>query len=249
MNGGRNGASAVDAAGLKMAGSQGSAATRSPLQLTLLALSALLEYPDAEVRAAHDELAAALRDAAILSRGRLTELRALLRQFGSLDPYELEARYVATFDHGRRSTSLHLFEHVHGDSRDRGGALVDLQQTYERAGLRLNSGELPDHLTVLLQFAATLPDAQARAFVGETAHLLNPLCAALRARRSPYASVIAALLELLGQRPQPVPVPEEPDLDEAWAEPPAFGGCPTSGRSASGGEQPLQFIHHPRGPI
>jgi nitrate reductase molybdenum cofactor assembly chaperone NarJ/NarW len=85
---------------------------------------------------------------------------------------EVEARYVETFDRGR-ATSLHLFEHVHGDSRDRGPAMIDLVQTYEKAGLYLGPEELPDHLCVVLEFASTQPPALARAFLGEMAHILQ----------------------------------------------------------------------------
>ena len=78
------------------------------------------------------------------------------REMERADPIELEARYVELFDRGR-ATSLHLFEHVHGDSRDRGPAMIDLTQTYEKAGLLLGPHELPDHLCVVLEFASTQP--------------------------------------------------------------------------------------------
>ncbi|MET5021328.1 nitrate reductase molybdenum cofactor assembly chaperone, partial [Burkholderia pseudomallei] len=76
------------------------------------------------------------------------------------------------FDRGR-STSLHLFEHVHGDSRDRGPAMIDLAQTYEKAGLHLGPAELPDYLPVVLEFASTQPPKEARAFLAEMTHILN----------------------------------------------------------------------------
>ncbi|MCP2937330.1 nitrate reductase molybdenum cofactor assembly chaperone, partial [Salmonella enterica subsp. enterica serovar Typhimurium] len=82
-----------------------------------------------------------------------------------------EAAYVELFDRGR-STSLHLFEHVHGDSRDRGPAMIDLAQTYEKAGLYLAEGELPDYLPVVLEFVSTQPAREARAFLGEMTHIL-----------------------------------------------------------------------------
>ena len=107
------------------------------------------------------------------------------------------------FDRGRQ-TSLHLFEHVHGNSRDRGPALIDLMQTYEKAGLQFNADELPDHLPVVLEFASTQPPEVAKEFLGEMAHILNALFSALVARNSPYASVIAAVLEVSGQRVQSV---------------------------------------------
>ena len=107
------------------------------------------------------------------------------------------------FDRGR-GTSLHLFEHVHGDSRDRGPAMIDLAQTYEKAGLLLAPGELPDYLPAVLEFVSTQPPREAKAFLGEMAHILNAIFGALQKRESAYASVLGALLELAGEKAQPV---------------------------------------------
>lgn len=210
-------------------------------RLTLRVLAALLGYPGDALRAALPELAAALRQEAALPRTRLEELQALVQQLGALDPYEAEARYVETFDRGR-ATSLHLFEHVHGDSRERGPALVDLGQTYERAGLVLQGKELPDHLPVVLEFASTQPEATAREFLGEMAHILTAVFSALRERESPYASAIAAVLEIAGHKVERVPVAAEPALDEAWAEPPAFDGCSTRGQARPDAPQPIHIV-------
>jgi nitrate reductase delta subunit len=209
--------------------------------LTLRVLAALLGYPGAHLRTALPELAEALARDSSLPRARRAELDALMRWMRHSDPYEVEARYVDTFDRGR-ATSLHLFEHVHGDSRERGPALVDLRQTYERAGLHLSTHELPDHLPVVLEFASTQPDKVAREFLGEMAHILNAIFSALLERGSPYASVIAAVLELAGEKAQAVPVPEEPALDEAWAEPPAFDGCSTRGQGKPEAPQPIHIV-------
>ena len=210
-------------------------------RLTLRVLAALLGYPDAELRAALPELAAALRREAALPRTRLAELQALIHQLATLDRYEVEARYVETFDRGR-ATSLHLFEHVHGDSRERGPALVDLGLTYERAGLVLRGRELPDHLPVVLEFASTQPEPVAREFLGELAHILVGLFSALRDRESPYASVVAALLEAAGHKAERVPVAAEPPIDDTWAEPPAFDGCSTRGQARPDAPQPIHIV-------
>jgi nitrate reductase delta subunit len=90
------------------------------MRLTLRALARLLAYPDAELRAHLPALIDALQPSS-LPAARVAELQALAQQLGAMDPYEAEERYVETFDRGRR-TSLHLFEHMHGDSRDRGPA-------------------------------------------------------------------------------------------------------------------------------
>jgi len=215
--------------------------------LTLRVLGALLGYPGHPLRGALPELGDALDRDCGLSRSRLAELDALMRWMSASDPFEVEARYVETFDRGR-ATSLHLFEHVHGDSRERGPALVDLQKTYEAAGLRLEGSELPDHLPIVLEFASTQPEAVAREFLGEMAHVLIAIFSALLERESPYASVIAAVLELSGQKVQAVTVPLEPALDDAWAEPPAFDGCSTRGQARPDVPQPIHIVRKTTAP-
>jgi nitrate reductase delta subunit len=210
-------------------------------RLTLRALAALLGYPDARLRAALPQLADALALDRGLPASRRHELLALTAQLAALDPYDTEARYVETFDRGR-ATSLHLFEHVHGDSRERGPALVDLGRSYEAAGLVLQGKELPDHLPIMLEFASTQPDPAAREFLGEIAHILRAIFSALRERESPYASVIAAVLELAGRKVERVPVAAEAALDDAWAEPPAFDGCSTQGQARPGAPQPIHLV-------
>ena len=215
------------------------------MRLTLRALARLLAYPDAELRAQLPALIDALQAEQTLPAARVAELQALAQQLGAMDPYEAEERYVETFDRGRR-TSLHLFEHIHGDSRDRGPALIDLTQTYEKAGLRLDTTELPDHLGVVLEFASTQPPAVAREFLAEMAHVLGALFSALQAKDSPYASVVAAVLEAAGEKAQAVAIAPEPELDEAWAEPEAFDGCATRGQNRPGQPQTVHFVRKAR---
>ncbi len=143
-------------------------------------------------------------------------------------------------------TSLHLFEHIHGDSRERGPALIDLTQTYERAGLYLDAQEMPDHLGVVLEFASTQPTQVAREFLAEMAHILNALLSALQAKDSPYASVLATVLEAAGETAQAVSIAPEPDMDEAWAEPEAFDGCATRGQNRPDQPQPIQIVRKAR---
>ena len=215
------------------------------LRLTRRALGYLLGSPDAQLRSVMPQLVDALRSEGALTSERMSEIEAVCQHLAALDPLEVEARYVDNFDRGRQ-TSLHLFEHVHGDSRDRGPALIDLMQTYEKAGLQFNADELPDHLPVVLEFASTQPPEVAKEFLGEMAHILNALFSALVARNSPYASVIAAVLEVSGQRVQSVALTPEPEMDEVWAEPEAFGGCSTQGQSKPDQPQPMHFVRTPR---
>jgi nitrate reductase delta subunit len=211
---------------------------------TLRVFSHLLDYPSHDVRTHLAELQTALRDEGAIGGTRLAEIDSLLQWIANTAPLDVEADYVAVFDRGR-STSLHLFEHIHGDSRDRGPAMIDLTQTYEKAGLYLAEGELPDFLPALLQFVSTQPPREARSFLAEMAEILNALFSALKLRQSPYASVIGALIELAGETAQAVALAPEAPLDEAWSEPVAFDGCSTQGQARPGQPQPIHMIKKP----
>ena len=211
------------------------------MQKTLRVLAALLGYPDARLRGHLAEMRDLLRDERALAQSRLSELDVLMDTLVRADPLEAEAAYVELFDRSR-ATSLHLFEHVHGESRDRGPAMIDLGQTYEKAGLVLAEGELPDYLPAVLEFVSTQPPREARAFLAEMAHIFNAIFGALRQRDSAYASVLGALLELAGEKAQPVaPAAEEP-LDESWAEPVVFDGCSSKGQARPGQAQPIHLV-------
>ena len=209
--------------------------------LSLRVLARLLSYPDAEL---HEHLSAmrdVLRSEAAVTQNRLDELDALIAWLMATEALEIEANYVQLFDHGR-ATSLHLFEHVHGDSRDRGPAMIDLGQTYDKAGLYLAPDELPDYLPAVLEFVSTQPPAEAVAFLGEMAHILNAIFSALQQRQSPYASIIGALLELAGEKAQAVKLAPEEPLDAAWEEPIVFDGCSSKGQAKPDQPQPIHII-------
>ena len=218
-----------------------------PLAHTLRVLAALLSYPDAAHREWLAEFPAILDAEAAVPLARREELKSFVRRLASMDELAAEADYVQLFD-GGRATSLHLFEHVHGDSRDRGPAMVDLVQTYEQNGLILAPHELPDYLPVILEFASTRPAEEARAFLGEFTHLLQSVFSALVKRESAYASVLGALIELGGGRAEPVAFTEDAPLDDTWEEPPVFGGCSTVGQSKPGQPQPIHLVKKPVSP-
>ena len=215
--------------------------TTTTLSKSCRVLARLLDYPHAEMRAALPELFAVLTEEGALSPARLAELKALMGTLQQGDAYEVEARYVESFDRGR-ATSLHMFEHVHGDSRDRGPALVDLQQTYEAGGMFFEASELPDYLPVVLEFASTQPAETAKAFLAEMAHILNVIHSGLIKRDNPYAAAIGAVLELAGEKPQAVQITVDEPLDEAWQEPAAFDGCSSKGQSKPGAPQPIHIV-------
>jgi nitrate reductase molybdenum cofactor assembly chaperone NarJ/NarW len=211
---------------------------------SLRVLAALLGYPHARMRVFLPEMRTLLADERALSNERRAELETLMDTLRRTDPLTAESDYVELFDRGR-ATSLHLFEHVHGDSRERGPALIDLGQTYEKAGLILAEGELPDYLPAVLEFVSTQPPREARAFLGEMAHIFNAIFGALQRRNSAYASVLGALLDLAGEKPQPVkPAADEP-LDESWAEPVVFDGCSSKGQARPGQAQPIHIVRSP----
>ena len=212
-----------------------------PMARTLRALSRLLSYPDAELRANLGAIGKALQSEGALGAARRAELDALVAAIERQSPLDAEADYVQLFDSGRR-TALHLFEHVHGDSRDRGPAMIDLARTFEQAGLYLAGGEMPDYLPVVLEFASTQPPREAAAFLGEIAHLLNVIFNALQQRRSRYASVLGALLDLAGEPSRPVAIADEEPLDASWAEPAAFAGCASAGQARPDTPQPVQIV-------
>lgn len=214
--------------------------TPKPMSLTLRALARLLSYPDDALREHLGELRQVLRTEAALQPARLSEVEALIDGIAAQSAIDAEADYVQLFDSGRR-TSLHLFEHVHGDSRERGPALIDLAQTFEKAGLYLAEGEMPDHLPVVLEYASTQPAREAQAFLAEMAHIFNVIFSALVQRDSRYASALGALIELAGEKAAAVQVPDEAPIDETWAEPAAFDGCSTAGQQRPGQSQPIQI--------
>ncbi|MBN8735826.1 MAG: nitrate reductase molybdenum cofactor assembly chaperone [Xanthomonadales bacterium] len=196
--------------------------SKSPAML-LRALSALLAYPDAELRAALPEIVEAIRDARAVNTTMRKDLVALADEIASSDALEAEGRYVDLFDRGRR-TSLNLFEHVHGDGRQRGPAMLELKQRYLDAGMEPVADELPDHLPLLLEYLSCRDAGEVRDTIGEIAHILRVLGNTLLQRHSRYAAVMAALLALGGEKglDAEAPVPPAEDLDQAWEEKPAF---------------------------
>ena len=196
----------------------------------LKALGALLAYPSAELVAALPEIGALIDMEARLPADAKRRLRALREELAAGDLIDAQERYVALFDRGR-ATSLHLFEHVHGDSRDRGPAMVDLKEVYARAGLALAPGELPDYLPAVLEYLALRPLAEAKEMLGDCAHILRAVGGALQQRRSRYAAVPEALLLLIGERgldaaaADRAAAPDAP-LDDEWREEPVFFGPP-----------------------
>ena len=197
------------------------------------ALAVLLGYPTQELVEALPEIGATVDREPRLGARERAALRPLVDELAASDLLEAQERYVALFDRGR-ATSLHLFEHVHGESRDRGQAMVDLNAMYARAGLTLAANELPDYLPVLLEFASLQPDAVARDVLDDCAHIVRKVGEALARRGSPYAAVLSAVLALAGQpgleTTRAGGAEPERSLDEEWVEEPVIFG-PAAGAS------------------
>ncbi|GIX17538.1 MAG: respiratory nitrate reductase subunit [Rhodothalassiaceae bacterium] len=211
----------------------------------LKALSLLLCYPDAQMRAALGEVRAVLAADPRL-KGRLAaDLLRLVDMLRQREQLDCEEEYVRLFDRSR-ALSLDLFEHVHGEARDRGQAMVDLLALYERHGFAPATRELPDHLPVFLEFLALRPRDEARDLLLQTTHILGALADRLAERKSPYAAVFQALVAIAGGR---IAMPElatadAPDpgdlaaLDREWEEQPVTfgtGGCAASGLPRAAG--------------
>jgi len=216
--------------------------TPTAMDRTLKALSLVLSYPTRDLQAAMPEIGAVLAAETRLDAASRRALVPLVEALTERDIYELDETYVALFDRSR-TLSLNLFEHVHGESRDRGGAMVSLLEMYRAAGFEPATSELPDHLPVLLEFLATRPFAETRETLADAAHILAALAERLTRRGSPYAAAIAAVVHLAAANADAAAVAEllevpdeDPDdlaaLDEVWEEsevrfgPDPDAGCP-----------------------
>lgn len=149
----------------------------------------LLDYPTAQTLAMIDQLTSAAAGLPDEVRAHLDECLDYLR---TTPPLELAAAYVATFDMRRRA-SLHLTFYAYGDTRKRGMALLRFKHAYRHAGVELGDEELPDHLPVLLEFAATVDPIGGERLLGEHVPVLELLRLSLSDNSSPYAGVLAAI--------------------------------------------------------
>lgn len=214
------------------------------MNLTLKVLSALLTYPTADLQKVSSVIATVLEADKLLQARVRADVQKLANEIGSGDLYDLQERYVLLFDR-TRSLSLHLFEHVHGESRDRGQAMIDLKSQYEQAGLFMSTAELPDFLPLFLEYLATRPLKEACETLGQPAHIFAALAERLRKRQSPYEAVFRALIALSTAKPKEdevsallqLPDPDANDLaalDAAWEDEPVNFG-PGSGDGCKDG--------------
>ena len=141
------------------------------MALTYKALAVLLAYPAAAIQDLARPALQAIEDEGMVPAQIRRSLARLADELAEGDLFDLQERYVWQFDR-TRSLSLNLYEHVHGESRDRGQAMVALLELYRSKGVELSANELPDNLPVFLEFLSLLPEPEAASLLGEAAHVL-----------------------------------------------------------------------------
>jgi nitrate reductase delta subunit len=216
--------------------------------ITFKALSALLDYPTAEMIASLSAIEAALADERALGEEELLAVRHFICDLERRDLLDLQERWINLFDRSKR-LALHLYEHSYGESRDRGQAMVNLALTYRMNGFELNAAEMPDYLPLFLEFLGVIPEVHARRYLTDAIEIIEALRIRLEERDSTYAALLGALVTLAQREADDAEVeailagePEDPkdleELDKEWAEEPveftvgsALKDCPYSGDS------------------
>lgn len=194
---------------------------------TLKVLSLLLSYPEAEMLAALDALAAVVGQENLLLDDDKKSVLALIDAYRGTDLLDAQEAYVALFDRGR-FLSLHIFEHVHGESRDRGQAMVNLLQMYEAHGFEMSTHELPDYIPLFLEFLSQQGQAEAAQLLHDAMPVLSLLGARLAERGSNFRVIFDALAGFAGDpealadiRQQAATEGEDEtvvNMDEIWEE-------------------------------
>lgn len=211
-------------------------------------IGVLLDYPRDALWEHGEELLAAAQDDALPPARRMA-LVQYVRDLLATEPLEAQERWLALFDRGR-SMSLLLFEHIHGESRDRGQAMVDLIEAYRRNGYELSARELPDYLPLLLEYLGQRPPEEARDWLQHVSHIIGLLAARAGERGSSHAVLLETLVEYasgavdidaLRRRARQEPRDDTPEvMDQLWEEEAVrFGAeAPTQGCDPSATRAP-----------
>jgi nitrate reductase delta subunit len=220
--------------------------------ISFKALGALLDYPTDELQAAADEIEQALAEERALPEPELERVRGFIGALRSGSIMDLQEQWVSQFDRSKR-LALHLYEHSHGESRDRGQAMVNLALVYRMNGFELAAAEMPDYLPLFLEFLSVIPPVHARRYLGEAVEIIDALRIRLEERGSPHAALLGAVLALASREADEAEVeailasePDDPPdleaLDREWAEEPvdftagsALRDCAYSSASARAG--------------
>lgn len=194
-------------------------------------LGLLLSYPTADVLAHMDDLMQVLESEQLLPSRQLKKIKSFAASFRNRDIYDIQEEYVELFDRGR-SHCLQLFEHIHGESRDRGQAMVNLVEAYAEKGLYISAGELPDYLPLFLEFLSLCPADEAQELLGDPINVIAGIGVRLKKRGAPYAVVFESLQVLSKVKPdaeilektalEPLETLNPEDIDKEWEEANAF---------------------------
>ena len=166
-------------------------------QLKLISL--LLDYPQEELWSLGKDIRESIYALGFGNQAR-HDLHGFVDQLLASEPMQAEASWSETFDRGR-AMSLLMFEHIHGESRDRGQAMVDLMETYRKNGFEIDRRELPDYLPLLLEYLAQRPEDEGREWLSHLTQILNLLAARAHERNSPYAVLFEQLIRHAGETP------------------------------------------------
>jgi nitrate reductase delta subunit len=205
---------------------------------TFKLLGLLLTYPEGTVYSESNELLQTLRSEALLPEKIIKKVETFLTAQKVQDLMAVQEDYVETFDRGR-AHCLHLFEHIHGESRDRGQAMVDLSETYAAKGLHIDSSELPDYLPLFMEYLSRCELQDATELLGEAIDVIAVIGAKLKKRKSPYADIFTSIESLSVVKADTEKIktalreahkdPETlEELDKQWKEAEAFTGNPLS---------------------
>ncbi|MBK7362544.1 MAG: nitrate reductase molybdenum cofactor assembly chaperone [Micavibrio sp.] len=227
---------------------------------TLKVLGFLLTYPSAQQIEVLSECREILRNEKWIPDAALRKLNRLMEWMEGQDILDLQEEYVALFDR-TPSLSLHLFEHVHGDSRDRGPALVNLTNIYKDAGLVITTDEMPDYLPLFLEYLSILSPEEARENLDGAINVIAAIGERLKNRESHYAGVFEALSEAAHRKPDPKAIEEAlkknsgkahsfEELDEEWKEQFAFENTPqtTQGSGCPSAREMVERMNRPIDP-
>ncbi len=165
--------------------------------IILKVISRLLDYPTNELFEASSELVEIVNQNSDLSEETKLELINFIQQQADKDIYDAQERYDLLFDRGR-ALSLLLFEHVHGESRDRGQAMVNLMNVYKSKGFEVDSSQLPDYIPLYLEFLSEQPEDFGKEWLGDICHLMVMLSERLIERECDYAILFDSLIQISG---------------------------------------------------
>lgn len=166
------------------------------MQYTYKIVSLLLDYPNREVREALGGMVDLIESDQSLPKSQVSKLHEFVTYARSISLVEWQSAYVQLFDFSTKN-NLYLFDHIYGDSRERGQAMVDLKRMYHNAGFTPCSHELPDYLPLFLEYLSLLPNpVEAEKLLQEVTHILEQMKNQLEKRESPYAALLSILYAL-----------------------------------------------------